>query len=139
MPTIRFNLTCSSLNSFEKRGLLSRFTTLFHYSFHQIRNHSPTNLWKKGLTESIPRLSTPGSLTLYFSKETLVPPLKNKFVITRCARMQCLCFLPASMDVYSLANQRHLKYPDLSTSENERLHPQCGLYMTILSSYPYVS
>ena len=30
-------------------------------------------------------------------EETLVPPLKNKFVITRCARMQCLRFLPASI------------------------------------------
>ena len=43
------------------------------------------------------------------------------------------------MDVYSLANQRHLKYPDLSTSENERLHLQCGLHMAILPSYPYKS
>ena len=58
---------------------------------------------------------------------------------TRHSRRGHLGGARALMDVYSLANQSHLKYPDLSTSENERLHPQCGLYMTILSSYPYVS
>ena len=52
-----------------------------------ILTYSTPILLEKGLTELIPQLSTPGSLTLYFSKEMVVPPLKIKFMITRCARM----------------------------------------------------
>ena len=79
----QFILTCSTLTFLVKRDLLTQFTTLFHNSFHQIRNHSPTILWEKGLTESIPQLSTPGSLTLYFSKHLVLigkggaPPKKE--------------------------------------------------------------